>query len=35
VLLDLRYGTVRLLDLSFLLVAFVFSLSDVAPSAVD
>ena len=30
-LLDFRDGTVRLLDLSRLLVAFVFSLSDIAP----
>jgi hypothetical protein len=35
VLFDFRDRTVRLLDLSFLLIAFVFSLSDVAPSAVD
>ena len=32
-LLDFRDGTVRLLDLGCLLVAFVFSVSDVAPRA--
>jgi len=35
VLFDLRDRTVRLLDLVFLQVPLVFSLSDVAPSAVD